>query len=114
MLCCPFSETTPRRKEEKEQTELEQANREESARVEFEGLLAEWWDLQEMQDFYIENVLTTPLTWSDNLMFVKDEIKKWEKTAKKAQEPLPTIEKIEEKSEASESRRDDYESPSPF
>ena len=43
--------------------------------------------------FYIENVLTTPLTWSDNLMFVKDEIKKWEKAAKKAQEPLPTVEK---------------------
>ena len=103
-----------RRKEEKEQTELEQANREESARVEFEGLLAEWWDLQEMQDFYIENVLTTPLTWSDNLMFVKDEIKKWEKAAKKAQEPLSTVEKIEKKPEASERRKVDYESPSPF
>ena len=102
------------RRKEEEQAELEQAKLEESARIEFEALMAKWWDLQEMQDFYIENVLTTPLTWSDNLMFVKDEIKKWEKAAKKAQEPLPTVEKIEEKPEASESHRDDYESPSPF
>ena len=67
-----------------------------------------------MKDFYIENVLTSPLTWTDNLMFVKDEIKKWGKAAKKAQESLPTEEKFEEKPEASKSRRDDYESPSSF
>ena len=47
-------------------------------------------------------------------MFVKDEIKKWEKAAKKAQEPLSTVEKIEKKPEASERRKVDYESPSPF
>lgn len=39
------------RRKEEEKAELEQAKLEESARIEFEALMAEWWDLQEMQDF---------------------------------------------------------------